>query len=177
MRKKYNLFIESLPVPLKRQEEYCKEYRCEEKSFANGGFGSVFRGYRVNDLTDVVIKKMRKSDVYQWGIVNGYRLPLEYCLMNDVLGKDNVIQILDAFDCGDNYVLVMESLKRCLPLDELITTTLDESFIKKLFRNIVDGVRNCHQAGICHRDIKKSNIIVDLDSMKPKLINQLIFPS
>ena len=132
MRKKYNLFIESLPVPLKRQEEYCKEYRCEEKSFANGGFGSVFRGYRVNYLTDVVIKKMRKSDVYQWGIVNGYRLPLEYCLMNDVLGKDNVIQILDAFDCGDNYVLVMESLKRCLPLDELITTTLDESFITKI---------------------------------------------
>ena len=39
----------------------------------------------------------------------------------------------------------------------------DEETVKFIFREIVKGIRHCHQKNIIHRDIKVNNILLDQD--------------
>ena len=43
-----------------------------------------------------------------------------------------------------------------------------EQYSKVLFAKILKGVQACHQAGICHRDLKMQNILVD-ENFNPKI--------
>jgi serine/threonine protein kinase len=43
-----------------------------------------------------------------------------------------------------------------------------EQYSKVLFAKILKGVQACHQAGICHRDLKMQNILVD-ENYNPKI--------
>ena len=45
---------------------------------------------------------------------------------------------------------------------------LSELHSKVIFAKILKGVQACHNAGICHRDLKMQNILVD-DSFNPKI--------
>ena len=45
---------------------------------------------------------------------------------------------------------------------------LQEKFSKVIFSKIVKGVQACHNAGICHRDLKMQNILVD-ENFNPKI--------
>ena len=45
---------------------------------------------------------------------------------------------------------------------------LKEKYSKVIFAKILRGVQACHQAGICHRDLKMQNILVD-DNFNPKI--------
>ena len=43
-----------------------------------------------------------------------------------------------------------------------------EKYAKIIFKNILEGINLCHMQGICHRDIKISNILLD-ENFKPKI--------
>ena len=45
---------------------------------------------------------------------------------------------------------------------------LEEKYAKLIFKKILLGVQACHNAGICHRDLKMQNILVD-DNFNPKI--------
>ena len=45
---------------------------------------------------------------------------------------------------------------------------LEEKYAKILFKYILKGIQAMHEAGICHRDIKLGNILLD-DSFKPRI--------
>ena len=45
---------------------------------------------------------------------------------------------------------------------------LSEKFSKFIFSKIVKGIQACHNAGICHRDLKMENILLD-DKYNPKI--------
>ena len=47
-------------------------------------------------------------------------------------------------------------------------TGLKEKYAKLVFKKILTGVQAFHKAGICHRDLKMQNILVD-DSFNPKI--------
>mgnify|MGYP000844692162 CR=1 FL=1 len=38
---------------------------------------------------------------------------------------------------------------------------MNESIVRFYFRQLLDGVRYMHQKGICHRDIKLENLLLD----------------
>ena len=42
---------------------------------------------------------------------------------------------------------------------------------KWIFREIVEGVKYCHQQNVIHRDLKMENILVDLDKKIVKIID------
>merc|ERR1711915_1157457 len=48
---------------------------------------------------------------------------------------------------------------------------LSEKLGKTMFREIVSTVIQCRDSGVLHRDIKDENILVDLNTMKTKLID------
>ena len=40
-----------------------------------------------------------------------------------------------------------------------------------LLRQILEGIKNIHDAGIIHRDLKPQNILINLNTMKPYIID------
>ena len=45
---------------------------------------------------------------------------------------------------------------------------LGEKYGKVIFRKILEGVQACHNANICHRDLKMQNILFD-EQFNPKI--------
>lgn len=40
-----------------------------------------------------------------------------------------------------------------------------------IFRSVLKGLGDCHSAKIYHRDLKPQNIIINMSTLKPKLID------
>jgi serine/threonine protein kinase len=58
--------------------------------------------------------------------------------------------------------LVMEQLKNATSLQDYISSNeLSETDVKRLFKQLVQGIEVAHRKGIVHRDLKPSNILVD----------------
>ena len=49
-------------------------------------------------------------------------------------------------------------------------TGLSERLSKLIFAKILEGIQACHNAGICHRDLKLENILLD-ENFSPKIID------
>ena len=73
----------------------------------------------------------------------------------------------------DSYVIVMERPLRSQDLFDYITGKghLGESEARRFFREIVEAVGGCEEAGVFHRDLKDENILVDKDTGNLKIID------
>jgi len=163
----------SLPI-LGNGEDFTSKYSLTDRLLGKGGMGSVFEGTRVTDNIPVAIKKIEKSQTNEFVLINGRRYPMEYCLYYQVSDCDGVVSLLEAFETDDEFILVMELMPSCCSLESWIKQrgAMSESFAKFFFRNLVETVGDCHRLGVFHRDLKESNILMDLkNKKKPKLID------
>ena len=66
--------------------------------------------------------------------------------------------------------LVLEYAPKCELFSYIYCTHrgFQETYSKVLFAKILKGVQACHNAGICHRDLKMQNILVD-ENYNPKI--------
>ena len=113
------------------------------------------------------------------------RLPLEVVLLQQVEDIPGVAHILQHFDLGESFALIMETSphtkvisidNRWTPVQDLFDLIveqghLEEDLARKVFSQVVETVVDCHNHGVLHRDIKDENILVDTDTMKIKLID------
>lgn len=81
--------------------------------------------------------------------------------------------MLDWLEVGTSYIIVMERPERVKDLFDYISArgVLDETTAKNFLRQVVEAVKNIHEAGVVHRDIKDENILVDLTTGKLKIID------
>lgn len=86
------------------------------------------------------------------------KVPLECYLLNRVSHIDGVINLIDYCDVGKEFVIVMERMNPCKNLGQIIQQnrrgSLGERISRIYFRQMVDAVIKCYQAGVVHRDIK-----------------------
>jgi len=144
------------------------------KVLGKGGFGTVYMGMRVKDGKVVAIKHVARSKVTEWSELEGGRtVPLELKLLSTVQNVDGVIKLLDFYERNDSFIYIMEKPQETKDLFDFITEnkSLEESLAKKFFRQVVETVISCHDAGVIHRDIKDENLLVDLSTGKLKLID------
>lgn len=47
----------------------------------------------------------------------------------------------------------------------------DPVVIVNLLRQILEGIKHIHDAGVIHRDLKPQNILINLTTMKPYIID------
>merc|ERR1719166_791483 len=136
-----------------------------------GGFGKVFTAVRKSDGLEVAVKEVVKDSRYKSDSINN-NFPAEISLMEQVQDVEGVIKILDCFDTPECYYIVMEKFNSS-DLFDFITEQgpLSEKLGKTMFSEIVNTVIQCRDSGVLHRDIKDENILVDLNTMKTKLID------
>jgi len=171
---KDNNVYSSLP-PMGNEKEYKRQYSTDEGvELGEGASGLVVQGWRRSDNKEVAIKTVNKSKVRNWGYVNGQLYPIEYCHLRMVDGCSRIANLLDAFDTGDEYIFILETMDSCDSLiDHLLCNdgTFEEPHCKLIFRQLVEAVEQCHNSGIFHRDIKILNILLEYDTDELKLID------
>merc|ERR1712141_491336 len=68
-------------------------------------------------------------------------------------------KVMEGFHCKDLFDFISEQ------------GPLHETLAKDLFKQILQTIMGCHKRGIMHRDIKDENILIDLKSLKTKVID------
>ncbi|CAF0880894.1 unnamed protein product [Adineta ricciae] len=130
---------------------------------ASGGFGEVYAGIRKKDGMPVALKVVPKKRMREVNTPDG-RLPLEVVLLRRVAKVKNVIHMLDYFVHNDQLVIVLERPEHCCDLYDFITARpngIDERLARDFLKQIIQILKDVHQCGVLHRDIKDENFLVD----------------
>lgn len=106
-------------------------------------------------------------------------MPLEICLLRKVCHIPGVIKLIDWFEHADCFIIVMERPEAVKDLFDYITErkAVPEPEARYLFRQVVDVVRQCHAAGVIHRDIKDENLLITTDRQGRKVLKLIDFGS
>lgn len=70
------------------------------------------------------------------------------------LNHPNIVRMLNHYETSDLFFIVTEFIEGQSLKEILIKEPLEPKRCQKLFHQIVEGLRYCHEQGIFHRDIK-----------------------
>ncbi|KAM4718274.1 serine/threonine-protein kinase pim-2-like [Anableps anableps] len=159
--------------------KFQKKY-IELHQLGEGGFGSVFAGYRVEDKLPVAIKHIPKDNVVlKHRDENGRVMALEVAIMlklrnltTSSLGQSAMVSLLDWYDLNQELIVVME---RPMPAEDLYVYLnerggcLKEKEAKIILKQLVEAGICLQDANIFHRDIKVENILIETNSEIPRV--------
>lgn len=137
-----------------------------------GAMGAVYKGWDTRLELDVAIKVLLpgNDDTNRHEEITRF---LREVKISRNLKHPNIVAVYDVGDDPDTGMpyIVMEFIKG-KPLDGLLKTrkmTMQE--IVTLLCQVADGLDCAAQAGVVHRDIKPANIMVDPETLIPKLVD------
>merc|ERR1712038_2044189 len=150
------------------KKDFHSKYTVKEQ-LGKGGFGVVYSAVRRSDGLEVAVKEVSKDEKVMLGSDN---MPLEVALMQQLQDVPGVIKFIDYFEMNHCYFIVMERF-HCKDLFDFISEQgpLPETLAKDLFKQILQTIVGCYKRGIMHRDIKDENILIDLKTLKTKVID------
>jgi serine/threonine protein kinase len=115
----------------------------------------------------VVMKKIWKDRIATVHTVKGdeRECPNEiwYHIKAAEASPKSIIPLLDWFEFEDFYLAVMPKIEGARDLFQLLQQEgpLDERRAKSIFRQLVRVCDDLNRNGICHRDIKDENVLID----------------
>jgi len=121
----------------------------------SGTYGFVFKAIHRQTRNIVALKKVTKFPTEDGA-------PVEIKYLSQLVSSKNVIKLKDHFYTKEGELaLVFEYMETdlwrlisgpspCLPLSE----------VKCIMKQLLEGLHQCHTAGIMHRDIKPSNLLI-----------------
>ena len=87
---------------------------------------------------------------------------LQEVLILKKLVHQNIIRLLEVFENNKNFFIVMEYASDGDLLSYIKKHgKLSEEKGRIIFRQVVEGVKHCHNNKILHRDIKLDNVLLD----------------
>ena len=132
-----------------------------ENIIGKGFFSKVYYGIYKQNIPSAV-KILNKTDNQQL-VIN------EIQILNQLKGKENIIELLHAYTDLRNPILVFEYVNSI----DLINCyqKLSLNHVRLIFRGILTGLSSAHSLGIAHRDIKIDNILVSRKRFDVKIID------
>lgn len=159
---KYSCGEESVLSPLQplKYNEFWHLGKIEKgEVLGQGTYGQVYKIKRNQCGKDYVIKTTNDE-------CNIPEAIQEIALLTLLKDQDHIIKL-----CGFDYVTCQVNMVLPLMNGSLKTATLNRNYYKKYFKQIIEGIFNCHTNDIIHRDIKIENIVYDQATDSLKLID------
>jgi len=148
-------------------QQFKKHYKLDQV-IGKGGFGTVYSATRKSDGMKVAIKEIAKDNLIN--VDEG--VPLEVILLQHVADVEGVVHLLDYFDLGETFVIVMEKFNGTDLFDFISKQgVLTEKMAKDIFGQVVETVYKCMEEGVLHGDIKDENIMINQETGSVKLID------
>ncbi|KAM9784073.1 uncharacterized protein ACBT44_021437 isoform 2-T2 [Syngnathus typhle] len=159
---------------------FARKYQQVNK-LGEGGFGSVYAGYRKSDCLPVAIKYIPKEVKRVPLNINGLKkdIPIEALLMLQASIKKNsdgtsaVVSLFNKYDLEHQIVLVMERPVPSVDLFTYITRcrigALPECEAKNIMKQLVAAAIDMHAVDVFHRDLKQENILLEATSGVPRV--------
>ena len=129
----------------------------EEKS-GSGAQGTVFLGHFQKTGIPCAVKVFSITENNKNNFYN------EIIITQKLRSSNNIINIQKSFLYQSYGFVVMERMKVDL-MDYILThQRLSEKVAKKIFKQICEGIKHCHENKIVHLDIKPENILLGFTS-------------
>jgi len=128
---------------------------------AKGGFGSVFLAKNKNatshDKQMVAVKKMPHKTLRQKRMNLNEIGFLKYC------DHPNIVKLLCSFLKNDELWLIMELMEGGTLREAVANFSFCESKIAYICKETLKAIQYLHSNGLCHRDLKSSNIMISMN--------------
>ncbi|CAM3186269.1 serine/threonine-protein kinase [Stackebrandtia soli] len=145
-----------------------------QKRLEDGGMGSVWHGWDERLRRNVAVKILHPSLAHDEVCRHRFRSEARAMAAMRHRGIAGIFDYGEETDAEGRYVsyLIME-LVRGRPLSDLLTERgrLDATTVVAIVADTAAALNVAHRAGIIHRDVKPSNILVDEKTNTPKIID------
>ena len=142
------------------------------KLLGEGSFGKAYKAYDSINKKYVVVKEQQKGSMSQREIDN-------MSLLKDTCNNYYAC-FIDSRVTNDHVYIVMEYLDGYIPLEDYFLDLHDELIggskkamadFKTITSNLCKGLRDMHQQGLAHNDIKPANVMVNPSNNRIKYID------
>lgn len=129
------------------------------KMLGKGNFGKVYKAKSVTTGEIVAIKMISKDEVKKQGMSE--QVKKEISIM-PLVKHPNIVELKEVMATKCNIYLVMEYVGGGDLYTKIVNHgKLDENLARKFFQQLIMAVDFCHSRGVCHRDLKLENILLD----------------
>mmetsp|Transcript_18578 Transcript_18578/g.59410 ORF Transcript_18578/g.59410 Transcript_18578/m.59410 type:complete len:336 (+) Transcript_18578:128-1135(+) len=139
------------------------------RTLGEGTFGKVKFAVNTETGEKVAIKILDKEKVAKQAM--GEQIKKEIAVMKMVKQR-HVVNLIEVLASRTRIFIVLELVTGGELFDKIVSTgRFDEPTARAYFRQLICGVEYCHRQGVCHRDLKLDNFVLDGSLTRVQLID------
>ena len=164
------------PRKIHQSSKVLRKYFSSIKLMMKSANGTLYAAKEINSGRPVCLKQFEKSRTTCMEYYNKTQIPAEifFHFKAYEAAPGHIVQPIDWLEFKDYYVLVMERPIKFVDLFEAVKQYphgMAENKALFIHNQLVNAAKALQSAGICHRDIKDENVLIDPSTLKIKIID------